>query len=93
MADPIAMAGRYRFDRVPIAPIERASNSFNHWFCDILGPLFPNQMAEYNYCLVCCDSNTRWPAAFPLRAVTAKNVCDCLIKLWMTFGVSQFISL
>jgi hypothetical protein len=40
----------------------------------------------------CCD-NTRWPVAFALRSVTAKNICDCLMKVWMTFGVSQFVSM
>jgi Integrase core domain len=78
---------------VPITPIPRDQINFNHWFCDILGPLFPNQRVDYNYCFVCCDSNTRFPFCFPLREVTAKNVCDCLLKLWMTFGVSQFVSL
>jgi hypothetical protein len=81
------------FDNVPITPIPRNEQSFNHWFCDVLGPLFPNQKVEYNYCFVCCDSKTRFPAAFALRAVTAKIICDCLLKLWMTFGVSQFVSL
>jgi hypothetical protein len=81
------------FDNAPIVPIPRAEKSFNHWFCDVLGPLFPNVKVEYNYCFVACDSYTRWPAAFPLRAVTAKGICECLLKLWSTFGVSQFVSL
>jgi hypothetical protein len=81
------------YDNVPITPIERDVRSFNHWFCDVLGPLFPNQKVDYNYCFVACDSHTRWPSAYPLRAVTAKNICDCLLKLWTTFGVSQFVTL
>jgi hypothetical protein len=59
------------YDRVPITPIERDDKSFNHWFCDVLGPIFPNQKVNFNYCFVCCDSNTRWPAAFPIKAVTS----------------------
>jgi hypothetical protein len=81
------------YDSVPITPIERDVRSFNHWSCDVLGPLFPNQKVEYNYCFVACDSHTRWPSAYRLRAVTAKSICNCLLKLWTTFGVSQFVTL
>jgi hypothetical protein len=48
---------------------------------------------DTNYCLVAVDSNTRFPMAFPLRCVTAKSVCDCLLKLWSLFGVSQFVTM
>ena len=81
------------FDRVPIKSIERNDEAFNHWWIDVAGPLFPNQKVEYNYFLVACDNQTRWPAAFCLRSVTAKSICDCLIKLWSMFGVSQFVSM
>jgi hypothetical protein len=81
------------FDNVPIRPIERNETSFNHWYCDMLGPLFPNEKVEFNYCFVACDSKTRFPVAYPMRSVTARNVCDCLLKIWMLFGVSQFVTL
>jgi len=81
------------YDRTRIRSIERSSRAFLHWWCDIAGLLFPNQKVDYNYCFVACDNNTHWPVAFALRSVTAKNICDCLMKLWMTFGVSQFVSL
>ena len=29
----------------------------------------------------------------PLRALTARNVVDCMVKVWQIFGVSQFITL
>ena len=44
------------FDRVPIKNVERGSTPFNHWWCDVAGPLFPNQRVEYNYCFVACDA-------------------------------------
>ena len=81
------------FDRVPIKSIERDDEAFNHWWIDVAGPLFPNQKVEYNYFLVACDNQTRFPAAFCLKSVTAKSICDCLIKLWSVFGVSQFVSM
>jgi len=62
-------------DRVPIMPIPTAEAPFSHWFIDHLGP------CEYNYCLVLCDSATRWPAAFSSRSLTAKHVCEALLQL------------
>jgi len=58
---------------------------------DCLGPIF-NHKVEYNYCLVLVDSATRWPAAFPLRALTARNVCEALLQLWMVTGVPTVVS-
>ena len=79
------------WDRVPITPVPRAEAPFTHWFMDCLGPIF-NHKVEYNYCLVLVDSATRWPAAFPLRSLTAKHVCEALLKLWMITGVPMVIS-
>ena len=31
------------YDRTPFRSIERLSRAFQHWWCDIAGPLFPNQ--------------------------------------------------
>jgi hypothetical protein len=81
------------YDKVPIKSIERSHVAFNHWFVDIAGPLFPNQKVEYNYCFVACDNNTRWPVAFALRSVNSKSIVECLLKMWSTFGVSQFVSM
>jgi hypothetical protein len=52
------------FDNVPITPIPRDQRSFNHWFVDVLGPLFANQKVDYNNCFVACDSKTRFPVAY-----------------------------
>jgi hypothetical protein len=81
------------YDRVPIKSIPRDEISFNHWMCDVAGPFWPNQSKAYNYCFVACDSKTRWPAAFALRSVNAQTICECLLKLWSVFGVSQFVSM
>ena len=58
-------------DRVPISVIPRDVVPFSHLYMDVIGPLFDK--AEYNYCLRITDSCTRFPFAFPLRAVTACN--------------------
>ena len=58
------------YDRMPITPIPRGDVSFDSLVIDCLGPLFSNQKVEYNYALVLCDSNTRYPFAVPLRTLT-----------------------
>jgi len=78
-------------DRVPITPVPRAEAPFTHWFMDCLGPSF-NRKVDYNYCLVLCDSASRWPAAYPLRSLSATNVCDALLQLWMITGVPATVS-
>ena len=58
---------------------------------DCLGPVI-NYLCEYNYYLVLCDNATRWPAALPLRSLTAKHVCEALLQLWMITGIPATIS-
>jgi len=49
--------------------------------------LIPSQKVEFNYALVLCDSNTRYPFAFPLRSLTTKNVCNALLQLFQLIGI------
>ena len=79
-------------DRVPISPIPRAEEVFSHWFMDCMGPLFPNQKVRYNYCLLLCDSTSRWPSAYPLHSLSAKSVCDALLQQFAQTGVPDIIS-
>jgi len=58
---------------------------------DCLVPIF-NHKVDYNYCLILVDIATRWPAAFLLRALPAKCVCDALLQLWMNTGIPIAIS-
>jgi len=48
------------YDRVPISHIARADEPFTHLSMYCMGPLFPNQKVQYNYCLLMVDSTTRW---------------------------------
>jgi len=77
-------------DRVPISVIPRDVVSFSHLYMDVIGPLFDK--TEYNYCLCIIDSCTRFPFAFPLRAITARAVCKCLIQVFSLVGVSSVIT-
>ena len=76
------------YDRVPITPIPRGDIPFDSIVMDFLGPLFRNQKVEYNYALVLCDSNTRYPFAVPLRSLTAKRVCNALLQVFQLVGVT-----
>ena len=57
---------------------------------DCIGPLF--EKAEWNFALCITDSRTRFPFCFPLRAVTAKAVCECLIQVFSLVGISTVIT-
>jgi len=49
---------------------------------------------EYNYALVLCDSNTRYPFAHfavPLRTLTAKSVCNALLQVFQLVGIPSTI--
>ena len=77
-------------DRIPISVVPRGQIPFSHIYMDCIGPLFDK--AEYNYCLCVVDSHTRYPFAFPLRAVNAKSVCDCLLQIFSLVGISSVIT-
>jgi len=76
---------------VPITPIPRGDVPFDSLVMDCLGPLFSNHKVEYNYALVLCDSNTRYPFAVPLRSLTAKNVCNALLQVFQLVGIPSTI--
>ena len=79
------------YDRVPITPIPRGDVPFDSIVMDCLGPLFSNRKVEYNYALVLCDSNTRYPFAVPLRSLTAKSVCNALLQVFQLVGIPSTI--
>lgn len=59
----------------------------------MLGPLNVHENMEFNYCLVMVDSASRWPACFPLRSVTAKNVCLAMISLFQYTSMGTSVTL
>ena len=81
------------YDSVPITAIPRATEVFSHWFSDVLGPLNIHENMEYNYCLVMIDSASRWPACFPLRSVTAKNICLAMLNLFQYTSMGTNVTL
>ena len=77
-------------DRVPIRVVPRDQVPLSHLYMDVIGPLLDK--AEYNFCLCLIDSHTRFPFAFPLRSVTAKAVCECLLQVFSLVGIPSVIT-
>jgi len=80
--------------RTPITPISRNEIPFFHLWWDCIGSLLdPNECkGRPNYCLIICDSATRYEFGFPLRRITADVVYECLIQVFMLVGVASVVS-
>ena len=76
----------------PYTAVPRAQYAFQEFYVDCAGPLFPNQKTSaYNYFVVMCDSATSFPFAYPLRALTARNIAEALAKTWTLTGVPETV--
>jgi hypothetical protein len=78
-------------DRVSITLNPQAKRAFAHWFMDCAGPLF-NHKVDFNCALILVDSASRWPAAYVLRSLTAKIVCDAILQHWQFTGCGNEMS-
>lgn len=63
----------------PLCPIPVICNPFEHLIIDCVGPL-----------TVMCQV-TRYPAAYPLRKITAKSVVKALTQFIAIFGIPRII--
>jgi len=81
-------------DRTPITPIPRNETPFAHLWWDCIGPLLDPAECKGrpNYCLMICDSATRYVFGFPLKRITAEAVSECLIQVFMLVGVASVVS-
>jgi len=75
-------------DRVPITPITRDEVPYQTLNMDCIGPLDPPSSQGHKYCLCIVDNCTRWLSVYMLKSLTAKAVCDVLLDLFVTIGVS-----
>lgn len=60
---------------------------FGTFYWDVAGPLEPSKKLRYNYFVIFVDSYSRYPFAYPLRNVSAKSVCDALLRMLEITGV------
>lgn len=75
---------------VPLCPIPAISQPFEHLLIDCVGPLPPSKSGARYLLTVMCQS-TRYPAAYPLRSITAKSVVRALSQFISIFGVPRII--
>ncbi len=80
-------ARQTKADRVPISTVEREGHVFRKFYCDVCGPLIPGQKLRYNYALVLVDSLSRYPFAYPLSSLHAKNMCDAMMSMFEITGI------
>ena len=76
--------------KAPLQPIPAIEEPFEKILIDCVGPL-PKSKSGHQYLLTIMCASTRFPAAFPLRNITAKSVCDALINFFTNFGLPSVI--
>ncbi|XP_047219374.1 uncharacterized protein LOC124867136 [Girardinichthys multiradiatus] len=71
-----------------LLPLPIIGTPFERIGMDVVGPLERSSMGN-KYILVICDYATRYPEAFPLKCVKARNVANCLIQLFSRVGIPK----
>ncbi len=84
------LAGEKRVPKFPLQPLPIIEVPFSRIAMDIVGPLQRTQ-SGYLYILVVCDYSTRYPEAFPLRDVTAKQIAYALLQLFSRVSIPSEI--
>ena len=74
----------------PLRPIPAVSQPFEHLIIDCVGPL-PRSRSGAVYLLTVMCQSTRYPAAYPLRTLTAKAVVRALSQFISIFGIPKTI--
>lgn len=74
----------------PLYPIPVVNEPFEYLLIDCVGPL-PVSKSGSKYLLTVMCQATRYPAAFPLRSITAKAVVKALSQFVSVFGIPKVI--
>ncbi len=74
----------------PLQPIPAVSQPFEHLIVDCVGSL-PRSKSGSSYLLTVMCQSTRYPAAYPLRAISARAVVKALSQFISVFGVPKII--
>lgn len=74
----------------PLCPILAISQPFEHLIIDCVGPLPPSKSGATYLLTVMCQS-MRYPAAYPLRTITARSVVRALSQFFSILGVPRVI--
>ena len=76
--------------KVPLNPIEVPNEPFSKIIIDCVGPL-PKTSRGNQYILTVLCPTTRYPLAFPLRNICAKNIVKKLLNVFTTYGFPKEI--
>uniref|UniRef100_A0A669D272 Gypsy retrotransposon integrase-like protein 1 n=1 Tax=Oreochromis niloticus TaxID=8128 RepID=A0A669D272_ORENI len=74
--------------RAHLQPLPVIETPFERIGMDVVGPLERSSSGN-RYILVICDYATRYPEAFPLRSVKARQVANCLLQLFSRVGIAK----
>ncbi|XP_062287781.1 uncharacterized protein LOC133992986 [Scomber scombrus] len=74
----------------PLCPIPAVSQPFEHLIVDCVGPL-PRSKSGCSYLLTVMCQSTRYPAAYPLRSISAKSVVKALTQFISVFGIRKIV--
>uniref|UniRef100_A0A3B4TE40 Gypsy retrotransposon integrase-like protein 1 n=1 Tax=Seriola dumerili TaxID=41447 RepID=A0A3B4TE40_SERDU len=74
----------------PLFPIPAVSQPFEHLIIDCVGPL-PRSRSGAVYLLTVMCQSTRFPAAYPLRTITARSVVRAVSQFISIFGIPKVI--
>lgn len=82
-------AGR-RIAPAHLLPLPIIEIPFSRLGMDIVGPLERSRNGN-RYILAICDYATKYPEAFPLRTIKARQVANCLVQLFSRVGIPREI--
>ena len=74
----------------PLSPILVTAQPFEHLIIDCVGPL-PQSKTGCKYMLTVMCQSTRYPAAYPLRVITARSVVKALTQFIAIFGIPKVV--
>lgn len=74
----------------PLYPIPVVAQLFEHLVIDCIGPL-PRSKSGSNYLFTVMCKYTRYPAAYPLRPITARSDVKALSQFMSIFGIPKVI--
>lgn len=74
--------------KAPLISLPIIDTPFKRIAMDVVGPL-ERSRAGHRYILVIGDYATRYPEAFPLRNVKARQIANCLIQLFSRVGIPK----
>lgn len=72
----------------PLIPLPVVDTPFERIGVDIVGPVEKSQRGN-RFILVICDYATRYPEAYPLREVTAKQIATVLLRFFSQVGIPR----